>query len=247
MDSNEPPNAHEARELRPDPANSPPATDVSAPQPPAEAAAKPQPSEPLAPEPERTLSDKLRALMPRSPFRDVMRQVQHNEYGETLFTELGAKLFLDAYLIKDLATSMAELDNLRRVAQSAVDRQMLAAARDILDPDFLNFYPPAPGALEWGGVTGLVQTAYGKYMEEKGRELASLPPEEVIAAAIAKLAAAGRPEEDLREHAFRLAPEMDKLEQRCARLQARIWRAINMIISLIERREARAAARAKAA
>jgi hypothetical protein len=212
-----------------------PAVQADPPPPAVLGASEPKPLVPRSPV---QLSPKMRELLGRSPFRDPAMLIDAEALRGVLAAELRADSLLQLTLVDRLSVLVVEIRRLQSTVQTAVARKRLDAARDVLSPDFLHFYPPPPGVCK---TTGTVATAYGEFMHGDGGGLAAADPAEVVAEALARLAAEGLDAPALDERAYVLAlPEIERLEKIIASKQAELEALIEQALRLKDRRDKKA-------
>jgi hypothetical protein len=198
----------------------------------------------LVPRAPVVLSAKMRALLGRSPYRDPAMQLDAEALRGVLAAEFTVDTAIQLRLVDRLSVLFVDIDGLQSTVQTAVDRKQLDAARDVLCPDFIHFYPPPPGAVK---TNGMATTAYGEFMADNGA-LARSDQAELVAQALARLADHGQGEPALRERAYILAlPEIVQLEKILASKQAEAEALIEQLLRLKDRRDHRNAISSKAA
>jgi hypothetical protein len=198
----------------------------------------------LTPKAPVVLSAKMRALLGRLPYRDPALQLDAEALRGVLAAELNADTVIQLRLVDRLSVLLIDIDGLQSTIQTAVDRKLLDAAREVLCPDFIHFYPPPPGAVKTNGVAA---TAYGEFMAQSG-ELASSDQAALVAEALARLADRGQGEPALRERAYILAlPEIVQLEKILASKQAVAEALIEQLLRLRDLRAHRNTINGKAA
>jgi hypothetical protein len=219
------------------------------PAPPMAARAAQQPSSPgrmPTPTAPMQLSPKMRALLGGSPFRDASAQATFEELQGVLAAEFGAASSLQMSLIERVTLLIMEIRAISHTVQTAIVRRQVAAAREIIDADFSDFFPPPAGATRYSG-SG-VETAYGQYMETKGDKVFSKRQAEVMAEALEILADEGLGEEELMRRAYILAlPEIEKLERLIASKQAEQEALVEQLLRLKDRMDRKQAISIEAA
>ncbi|MDP3488892.1 MAG: hypothetical protein Q8R71_02040 [Phenylobacterium sp.] len=180
-----------------------------------------------------SMDQRIRNLMGASIFRDPSVQIEEQETFEYFWKEFRGSTATQAILAKNASRMVVQLRRLHSTIETAVARRRAEAARGIVDSRFHAFYPPPAAAVE---VSGLVETAYGSYMQSGGRALFELSDSDAIARAIALLAIEGLPESTLDEYARVLAlPEIEKLERIIAAKNVQLEALINSMLRLLDR------------